>query len=501
MVLRMHSLYFALGAIITSLAPVRAAPAWTDGAPYKRDPIDPDDFVKVNGLRLYDKSGPIYLTGMNYWSCMSLAAGESVGGSYQRLRAELDQMAAKGINHLRIMASAEGAKTPQPFRINPPLMESPGKYNEQVFKGLDICLDEMAKRGMRATMTLNNNWVWSGGFAQYVSWANDDEQIPYHPSWNLSAPPQRATPRTGWGNYTIPDVDPNTVTWGNYSNYRGRFYRSEKAQEWYRNHINTVANRVSTVNGRTYKEDATIMSWNLANEPGGELNWYEDDDVLEKDAYFPWVKDTSEYIKSVAPKQLVSNGGVTTTLDGDRGEIYYKAAQNISTIDYTTTHIWAQNAGIYNMTNSSRANYDVAVDWALEIISNTSKWSKDLGKPCFLEEFGMARNNWENLDKEYIYLSSASTSNKDAYFTALLGRVLDDFKYNEGAYIGTAPWAYGGIYRPETQYINDYGMVWASDPPHESPGWYDCYDDDEAMNVIHRQQQDADSYIKSHMQS
>jgi hypothetical protein len=28
----------------------------------------------------------------------------------------------------------------------------------------------------------------------------------------------------------------------------------------------------------------------------------------------------------------------------------------------------------------------------------------------------MARNNWENKDKEYAYLSSAATTNKDAYF-------------------------------------------------------------------------------------
>jgi mannan endo-1,4-beta-mannosidase len=49
-------------------------------------------------------------------------------------------------------------------------------------------------------------------------------------------------------------------------------------------------------------------------------------------------------------------------------------------------------------------------------MQKSSKWSAEIGKPIFLEEFGMARNNWENKDKEYPYLSSASTSNKDAYF-------------------------------------------------------------------------------------
>jgi mannan endo-1,4-beta-mannosidase len=46
---------------------------------------------------------------------------------------------------------------------------------------------------------------------------------------------------------------------------------------------------------------------------------------------------------------------------------------------------------------------------------------------------------------------------------------MDEFR-NGGAYVGTSPWAYGGLYRPETQHVNEFGMVWAGDPPHESPG-------------------------------
>ena len=64
---------------------------------------------------------------------------------------------------------------------------------------------------------------------------------------------------------------------------------------------------------------------------------------------------------------------------------------------------------------------------------------------------------------------------------------MDEFKDKNGAYVGTCPWvserlhsykgipdnvqAYGGIWRPETEHVNEFGMVWAGDPPHESPGW------------------------------
>lgn len=76
----------------------------------------------------------------------------------------------------RIMSSSEGAPTIQPFRMYPPLMPAPDKWDEKIFVGLDRCIAEAGKRGMRLTMSLNNEWHWSGGFAQYVSWFNKDEQ-------------------------------------------------------------------------------------------------------------------------------------------------------------------------------------------------------------------------------------------------------------------------------------------------------------------------------------
>ena len=350
-------------------------------------------------------------------------------------------------------------------------------------------------------MTLNNEWQWTGGFGQYVSWATDNAKIPYPPSWNLTAPPQRSVPRTGWGNYTEPGVDADT--WGNYTEFANHFYENSDAQKVWRDHIKTVLNRVNTINGRKYSEDATIMAWQLANEPQPEI-------VPEKglgpyglelppgpsDPIIGWVKNSSEYIKSLAPKHLVSVG-----FEGKQGKWYWQAVHNFSTIDYGTAHCWVQNWGVYNMTNSSLANLDKAKHFAQEFIANTSDWAAEINKPILLEEFGMARNNWENVDKEYDYLSSAGTSNKDSYFETIISAALEKFKDPEGAFIGTAPWAYGGIYRPETQYVNDFGMVWAGSPPHESPGWYELYDTDEAMNIILRQQQDAMTFVEASEES
>ncbi|KAL9057987.1 MAG: hypothetical protein Q9162_001979 [Coniocarpon cinnabarinum] len=427
-------------------------------------------------------------------SCMNLAADDEAGGNHSRLITELDQMAARGVNHLRLMASSEGAPTTQPFRMYPALQEAPGQYNEAIFVGLDRCLDEMQKRGMRATMTLNNQWQWSGGFSQYVSWANNNELIEYPSSWNLSKAPQRSTPGTGWGNWTE-EGDYLFTTYPDFISNGNRIYTDSKADELYRNHINTVINRCNTVNGRVYKDDATVMTWEVANEPQPEnANQYLGPYGLQyppnpDDPLLPWIDRTSEYIKSLAPNQLCTVG-----LEAKQGEWYFKAVHNFSNVDYTTSHCWVQNWGVYDMLNSSAANLEVAKSFAREFIANTSQWSVDLGKPILLEEFGMARDNWKNVDREYLYLSDTSYDNKDDYFTTVIAAVIDDFKA-DGPYFGTAPWAYGGLFRPETEQQNEYGMLWAGDPPHEAPGWYDLYDTDATLDIIQNQQRDVSEFL------
>ncbi len=352
---------------------------------------------------------------MNYWACMNLAADESAGGNYSRLVTELDQMAAKGINHLRIMAASEGAPTPQPFRMTPALLQAPGQYNEQIFRGLDVCLAEMSKRGMRATMTLGDEWQWSGGFAQFVSWATNNTRIPYPPSWNLTAPPQRATPGTGWGSYTTQGN--GAAPYNEFTDFANLIYNNTQAEQWYKDHIKTVMNRCNTVTGRLYTEDSTIMTWELANEPQAsqELGSFGPNDLYldanPKDRLFPWVERISAYIRSMAPKQLITVG-----LESKQGEYYFKKVHNFTTVDYATSHCWVQNWGIYDMYDPSEANLKRAQDFATMFMNETSQWATDIGKPIFLEEFGMARDNWENKAKEYPYLSSATTTHKDAYF-------------------------------------------------------------------------------------
>ncbi len=82
----------------------------------------------------------------------------------------------------------------------------------------------------------------------------------------------------------------------------------------YKAHISHIIHRRNTVNGRLYKDDATIMTWQLANDasasepaalPGPYHLQYSPN---PSDPLLPWIDRISTYIRSLAPRQLISTG-------------------------------------------------------------------------------------------------------------------------------------------------------------------------------------------------
>ncbi|MBW0506846.1 hypothetical protein O181_046561 [Austropuccinia psidii MF-1] len=229
------------------------------------------------------------------------------------------------------------------------------------------------------------------------------------------------------------------------------------------------------------------MTWELANEP--------------QDPPLSWITDTSVYIKSLAPKQLVTVG-----FEGKTGEWWFKRVHAPDSIDYACGHLWVQNWGVYDPLDSSDKSLKVAQRFGSRFLANLSKWALDLRKPVVLEEFGMARDNWLNVKKgapknAYLYDSSATTTHKDQYFQTVLSDVVNYFKAGQYAYLihfyilFNRPWAYGGIWRP-TDKRNCHNQLWAGDPPPEPPGWYDLYDTDNTMNIISQQAKNITQFIQ-----
>src|SRR5947208_1032379 len=193
---------------------------------------------------------------------------------------------------------------------------------------------------MRAVMVLNNYGEWSGGFGQCVSWSDGSK---------------------------IPDRIANSNLYSSFVSYVDRFYACTTCQTAYRAHINTLVNRVNTVNGRMYRDDPAIFAWQLANEP--------------RDYPANWINDTAMFIKSLDPNHMVTVGS-----EGSWGGDFTTTHQS-QYVDYTTCHIWVEPWGKYSATDSSASNLQSATSFATTYLQNHDTMAKQLGKPLVLEEF------------------------------------------------------------------------------------------------------------------
>src|SRR5437868_3182219 len=144
------------------------------------------DFVSVNGHTFSLHGQSYYFVGANYWYGGLLGLEKDKRG-IERLRRELNFLKANGVTNLRLMAGAEGSGLINGvLRVGPALQPENGKFDERVLDGLDLVLDEMGKRKMKAVIFLSNNWEWSGGFQQYLMWSGlePDEFQTKKASWD-----------------------------------------------------------------------------------------------------------------------------------------------------------------------------------------------------------------------------------------------------------------------------------------------------------------------------
>jgi len=398
-----------------------------------------DEFVTVRGTELRLAGRSYHFVGANYWQAMNLASRGPGGDRHQLLR-ELDALKAHGITNLRIMAASEGPDT-EPLRIVPALLAAPGVYDADLLDGLDFALKALADRDMKAIMTLGNLWHWSGGLGQYVVWAGLARSIPYPP------------PHPGG------DFDA-------YQRFTVQFYGSARAVSYYLDHVTKIVTRVNRYTNTPYRDDPTIMAWELANEPRA---------LGDVDGYLAWIATSAQLIKSLDPHHLVTIGSEGDTWDPGYTGTEYQRDHALSAIDYGTAHVWAQNWGWYDPLDA--ASYAPAVARAKAYIDSHVSRTRALGKPIVFEEFGLGRDLGS-------FSPAAPVTVRDRYYAEILGHLHE--LANDGAVAGANLWAYAGESRP----VPPFGQWWqpgdalVADPPHEPQGWYSIYDSDSSTLAV-----------------
>ncbi|PWJ43159.1 mannan endo-1,4-beta-mannosidase [Sediminitomix flava] len=393
------------------------------------------DFVHVKNGQFFINQQAYHYMGTNFWYGMNLGAYKK-----DRLIRELDRLQELGITNLRILGTSEGPDT-APWRVTPTVQTAPGVFNEELLEGLDYLLVEMAKREMKAVVVLNNFWPWSGGMAQYVQWVKKDKSIPYPP------------PAEGGD-------------WGVFAKYSSQFYELEEAQKLYQESIKKVVLRTNSITGKAYTEDATIMSWQLANEP--------EDQTADK-LLSSWINTTAKFIKSLDANHLVSTGSEGYTPSSWAGTDFEKDHES-DAIDYMTYHIWVQNWGWYDP--FKKKSYKKAVKNALAYMQKHNAIAKKMGKPVVLEEFGISRDLDDHSD-------ASSVKMRDKYYAAIFKEVARSASEEGAPMMGCNFWAWGGEGRPSApKSIWKHGDDLIGDPPHEHQGWYSVYDTDKSTHKI-----------------
>jgi mannan endo-1,4-beta-mannosidase len=403
-------------------------------------------FVRRSGTEFRLGDQPYRIAGTNMWYAAYLGADTPIGNRH-RLQREFDRVSELGINNVRILGSSEFS--PLKNSVRPTFRNRTQHFNETLLRGLDNALAEMGKRGLTAVIYLTNFWEWSGGMMTYLYWTNGGRYI------NMNDP---AHP------------------WPEFPDMSSEFYGHAAAVRMFDDYVRAVVGRRNTVTGRLYREDPTILSWQLANEPrpGGS----EAAGRKHMKAYLAWIHGTARLIKSIDPNHMVSTGseGTMGCIESEQCVI---DAHSSSAIDYVNAHVWPQN---WNWADPK----DLAGTWptvernSRGYIAQQIAIAKRLNKPLVIEEFGFPRDRGS-------FVPGTPTTFKDRFYQLIYSAVIDSVR--SGAPLqGCNFWGWGGEGRaqhPDHHFVRG-DTSYVADPPHEPQGWYSVFDVDKSTQAVIR---------------
>jgi len=238
------------------------------------EPLVP--FVRINDGQFDWNCRPYYPTGFN--------AFELTSGTPADVDKVFSEAAAKGMSTARTWAHSISEE--HPFQT------SAGEYDPKGVEALDYVLDSAARHNISLVLSFIDNWKYYNGIDQFVDWS--------------TTVPGRTMPFPMDSNG---DVDSSTWSPDQKKYETGRhalFFTDSGARKLYQDHVKFIVNRVNSINGKVYKNDPTILAWNLVNEPRCET-WLDANSGCV-DAMDTWFADMADYVRQVDPNHLVTTG-------------------------------------------------------------------------------------------------------------------------------------------------------------------------------------------------
>lgn len=235
-----------------------------------------------------------------------------------------------------------GAKQGVYFQYWDPVKQAP-VYNDgpDGLQRLDYVLAKAGELDLKVIVVLVNNWREFGGVSQYLMWYGRDK---HH-----------------------------------------EFFSEPELKQAYKNWVEHVVMRTNSITGLVYRDDPTIFSWELANEPrckGGGA--FDHDTGWTNRTITDWAREMSSYIKSLDPNHMVSVGDEGFLNGGGEEHWAYQATDGVDhaaltalpAVDFGTFHLYPEDWGV---------NLEWGEQWILDHLTV----ARELDKPTVLEEYGV----------------------------------------------------------------------------------------------------------------
>lgn len=304
-------------------------------------------FVRREGARLALDGQSFYFAGANQYYLFYK--------SRKMIDEVLEDAARMGLTVMRTWAFCEGQYN-EGFCFQP----QPRVYDEKTFRNLDYAIYKASTLGIRLILSLVNNWDDFGGMNAYVRWSS--------------------TARS-----------------------HDDFYSNPETKALYRDYLNYVLWRTNHITGLRYKDDPTIMMWELANEPRI--------DRARVHELYAWIDEMAAYIKSIDSNHLVTTGS-----EGDEATDFV-ATHSSKHIDIASFHLYPDDWG-YD--DSKTINY---------IRRQAQSARQRLGKPIFCGEMGRRDRRTRDSKYQSWYNEFAQLAMDGANFWLLSGHQDDGTLY------------------------------------------------------------------------
>lgn len=224
-----------------------------------------------------------------------------------------------GINTIRFWAFRDGEKDG--------IQVEAGIMNEDKLKSLDFVLATANKYEIHLIPVLVNNWNDFGGREQYAKW-------------------------TGFGNN------------------KDAFYSEIKIKKLFKNYIDHIVPRKNTITNIYYRDDSSILAWELMNEPRS---------LAKKNILKEWTMEMSAYLKEKDPNHLVYIGSEMEIGKVEHGKALELCS--LENIDICSAHIYLYDKDVLLYKKPEGVS---------DFIIAQKDFAQQNGKPLLIGEFGIS---------------------------------------------------------------------------------------------------------------